>query len=166
MMRSYLIKAVGYLIAFLVGFLSHHLTQTYFKALQTNNAPQVVQTTTIDTIIVYKPKETKIREIKTETIKVVIRDTLLRIDTLYLPREQRVYEDSLYRAVVSGYEPRLDSISIYRPTITTTITKIATKKEWRKFSYGLQAGVGVVRPFQASNASVGWYIGLGIGYSF
>lgn len=34
-----------------------------------------------------------------------------------LPREAKVYQDSTYRAVVSGYRPSLDTISIYQRTV-------------------------------------------------
>lgn len=50
--------------------------------------------------------------------------------TIYIPLilEQKVYEDSTYRAVVSGpaidqYGPQLDSISVYRKTVTVYQTQ-------------------------------------------
>lgn len=159
--REYLLKAVGYLIAFTIGIV--FALKCPLFAPQPKESIRVVQTTTTDTIRLVEPKETIKRVVVNDTIKIHVTDTILKIDTIYLPREQRVYEDSLYRAVVSGYDPRLDSIEVYRPTIT--ITKIATHKEWRKLSYGLQAGVGIVSP-AASTPSFGWYMGVGIGYTF
>ena len=49
-------------------------------------------------------------------------DTVHIGDTL-LYRKRVVYEDSLYRAVVSGYvDPRLDSMTVYPRTVYQTVT--------------------------------------------
>lgn len=46
-------------------------------------------------------------------------------DSITLRAEQRVYADSTFRAVVSGIDPRLDSLTIYprHPVITMTETR-------------------------------------------
>lgn len=59
-----------------------------------------------------------------------------------IPIEQKRYEDSLYTAWVSGFRPALDSIRIYHPEITTTITKTIVQKAPR-LSLGLSVGPGV-----------------------
>lgn len=59
-----------------------------------------------------------------------------------VPIVQKRYEDSLYTAWVSGYEPALDSIDLRLPTITETVTKTIVKKAPR-LSVGVQAGAGV-----------------------
>ena len=82
---------------------------------------------------------------------------------LVLKREQKVYADSSYRAVVSGISPQLDSIEVYNKTIVET--KIATQKEWRKFDYGVQVGVGLVCPVN-STPNFGGYVGFGLTYHF
>lgn len=96
-----------------------------------------------------------------QTEYVAIKDTLLQKDTVkelvYLPREYMVYKDTSYRAVVSGVEPRLDSIEIYRPTITNTITKYVTKKT--RWGVGPQVGVG----YDGKKAVP--YIGVGVQYN-
>lgn len=63
-----------------------------------------------------------------------------------LPVEQKRYDDSLYTAWVSGYRPKLDSITLRLPTITETITNTIVKPAPR-LSVGVQvgAGVGVIR---------------------
>lgn len=64
-------------------------------------------------------------------------------DTVWatVPRTQKRYEDSTYTAWVSGYEPRLDSIEVYRRTVT-----IVKREEGRvrnkRFSIGLTGGFG------------------------
>ena len=52
------------------------------------------------------PIEIEKRILVRDTIAIAVTDTLLKIDTLYLPREQKVYADSSYRAVVSGISDR------------------------------------------------------------
>lgn len=90
--------------------------------------------------------------------KIVKKDSLIYID---VPMERKVYEDSTYRAVVSGFHPSLDSLRIYQTTQCITITRNAPLKRW---SIGPQVGVGIVgnkdNPIQ-----MGYYLGIGIQYS-
>lgn len=112
--------------------------------------------------------ETKIKTIvKTDTVLIsapivaffrITSDTIHVGDTVVM-REQAVYEDSLYRAWVSGYRPRLDSIEVYPKTVYQTVTNdiyhtiIPKKKRW---GLGLQAGYGYPG---------GFYVGGGISYN-
>ena len=59
-----------------------------------------------------------------------------------VPIVQKRYDDSLYTAWVSGFEPNLDSIDLRLPTITETITKTIMKPSPR-LSIGVQTGAGV-----------------------
>lgn len=63
-------------------------------------------------------------------------------DTVWatVPRTQKRYEDSTYTAWVSGYEPRLDSIEVYRRTVT--IEKRETVSKRNGFNVGLTGGIG------------------------
>ena len=74
-----------------------------------------------------------------------------RNDTVWinLPRTQKRYEDSTYTAWVSGYEARLDSIHVYRRTVTRTlVVKDAALKggawNWlhEHFGAGIMGGAG------------------------
>lgn len=146
----------------LIGaIVSYFPIKGYFQAKLEASKPEVVEYTKTDTIVQIKPTFVERRIVKKDTIKIAVIDTLIVRDTLYLPREQKVYADSSYRAVVSGISPRLDSIEIYNKTIT----KIATQKEWRKFDYGVQVGVGLVCPVN-STPNFGFYTGFGITYHF
>lgn len=70
-----------------------------------------------------------------------------------VPITQTVYEDSLYRAYVSGFNARLDSISIFRRTEKIYIRSPTKQK---RFSVGIQAGYGMTpKGFQP-------YLGVGI----
>ena len=83
---------------------------------------------------------------------------------LYLPvlLEQKVYEDSTYRALVSGpsfeeYGPRLDSIQVYSRTTIQYQTK-TVYVEPSRWSIGIQAGYG------ASKDGLTPYLGVGVQY--
>lgn len=76
------------------------------------------------------------------------------IDVL-VPISQKVYEDSTYRAYVSGYNANLDSIYVFHRTEYIT-NNILIKTKPKRFSIGVQAGYGMTpRGFQP-------YIGIGI----
>ena len=142
-------------VCFVLGF--------YCKGLHQNIEIQNIEK--VDTTYIYYPIEIERRIVKKDTIKIAVIDTLVVRDTLYLPREQKVYADSSYRAVVSGVSPRLDSIFVYPKTIYET--RFATQNEWRRITFGLQVGVGGVIPlFSSSDPSLGAYIGVGIGFRF
>lgn len=125
----------------------------------------------------FRPHEPLSAEIRTETkVKTVVKvDTLLisapiapllvfqltdtiRIGDTVVHREQAYYEDSLYRAWVSGYRPKLDSLQIFPRTVYQTVTNdiyhTPKKKRW---GIGLQAGYGY---------PCGMYAGIGVSYSF
>lgn len=71
------------------------------------------------------------------------------------PISQKVYEDTLYRAYISGYEPNLDSITIKQRT--TYITHTIRDKESR-FRIGFQAGYGLTPKGMMP------YVGVGLSY--
>lgn len=123
----------------------------------------------------FRPHEPLPAEVRTETkIKTVIKVCSLSIsppmapllfiklkDTIHIgdtvvQREQAYYEDSLYRAWVSGYRPRLDSLQIFPRTVYQNVTNdiyhtvIPKKKRW---GFGLQAGYSYPG---------GAYLGIGI----
>lgn len=83
----------------------------------------------------------------------------MRIGDTVVYREQAYYEDSLYRAWVSGYRPRLDSLIVFPKTVYQTVTNdiyhtITPKK--KRWGLGLQAGYGYPG---------GFYFGGGINYN-
>lgn len=125
----------------------------------------------------FRPHEPLPAEIRTETkIQTVVKlDTVLisapiavfltfTNDTIHIGdtvvmREQAYYEDSLYRAWVSGYRPKLDSIEVYPKTIYQTVTNDiyhAVKPKMKRWGLGLQAGYGYPG---------GMYVGAGISYN-
>lgn len=117
---------------------------------------EVVKTDTIritDTIVSVQPICTIKRE--TDTLLIHTTDTLMREVVVSLPREERVYEDSTYRAVVSGFRPSLDTMQVYQRHSVVKVTEQIAPPRW---SLGLQGGVGV------TPKGVQPYIGVGITY--
>ena len=163
-MNNLKIWAVSILTAFLFGALaSYFAVKGHFQAKLATLTPKEIQVVKRDTLRLNSPILREIHKVTHDTIKIVMNDTIVRRDTIYLEREQRIYEDEEYKAFVSGFQPRLDSIYVYPKTIYET--KVSTRKEWRQFTYGVQLGVGVVMPF-TSSPSFGGYVGFGIGYNF
>ena len=120
---------------------------------------EIVRTDTLtvwDTVHVERP--VYLTERIVDSIYVPISDTLRLRDTTYivLPRTQKEYSDSLYRAWVSGYQPQLDSIKLFTPIkyITTTVREPA-----RKWHIGITAGYGV------GKNGLSPYLGVGVSYS-
>ncbi len=113
--------------------------------------------------------ETKIQTVvKTDTVLIsapmavfwqILPNDTVRIGDTLLHRKRAVYEDSLYRAVVSGYvDPRLDSMTVYSRTVYQTVTNdiyhpVTVKPKKKRWGLGLQAGYGYPS---------GMYVGVGV----
>lgn len=115
-------------------------------------------------------------EIRTETkIRTVVRvDTQLisapmavffrfTSDTIHIGdtvvrREQAYYEDSTYRAWISGYRPKLERLEIFPKTVIQTFTNdiCRTTTLRKRWGLGVQAGYGYPG---------GWYVGAGVSYN-
>ncbi len=115
--------------------------------------------TVVDTEYVDKPVPKYITVIRKDTIHTEYWH--LQHDTIVaeVPIEQKVYEqDSLYRAVISGWHANLDSIWIYKTTTEITITKKIPAPKW---SLGVTAGPSaLVTPNGQVKAGLGITAGL------
>lgn len=100
-----------------------------------------------------KPAENK-PDIRHDTIR--LRDTI----PVPVPIEQKVYADSDYRAVVSGWHASLDTISVYPKTIVITETapvKIpAPPKRW---------GLGVTAGYGVTPRGLEPFVGIGVSWT-
>ena len=146
---------VGIVICLLNGWTSCHRTTD--KEVITITDTLVLT----DTIIKFQPKPYKV------TI----------IDTIYLPqqpqkpqkpqkpqydtliRQEVIYKDSTYMAVVGGIEPYLKSIEIYPKTIYVNNNTTTTIKVRSRFGLGVQAGYGYGRN------GLQPYVGVGVQYN-
>ena len=115
-----------------------------------------------DTIVQEKPVYRTISQVRTEYVPVC--DTIRIQDTLFVPVpvETKVYEDSLYRAEVSGYRASLDRLEIYQQERIITQTIPVQVKERKRWGIGVQAGYGVSTPNGKPVLSP--YIGIGVSY--
>ena len=147
---------VGIVICLLNGWVSCHRTTD--KEVITITDTLVLT----DTIIKFQPKPYKV------TI----------IDTIYLPqqpqkpqkpqkpqydtliRQEVIYKDSTYIAVVGGIEPYLKSIEIYPKTIYVNNNTTTTIKVRSRFGLGVQVGYGYGRN------GLQPYVGVGVQYNF
>ena len=89
-----------------------------------------------------------------------VRDTIHDSIEVPVPIVQKRYEDSLYTAWVSGFEPTLDSIRLHLSEVQTTITKTIVKKS-SLVTVGIQAGGG----YGIFNKNPDVYVGLGVQFN-
>lgn len=142
------------------------LLSGYFLGRRTARSPEpecIVQVDTLrirDTLLVEKPVPVEVRVV--DTMLVAVTDTIRLSDTVYLriPREIKQYEDSLFRAQVSGYRPSLDWIEVYPQTeVVTRNIFVDSRKRW---GVGLQAGYGAY--VAGGQVRLAPYVGVGISY--
>lgn len=76
-----------------------------------------------------------------------------------IPITQKIYEDSTYKAYVSGYDVTLDSISVYRKTVTIRERELITKHS--RVGWGIVCGAGYGRQGFSPYIGVGVYYRLG-----
>lgn len=142
----------GIVICLLNGWVSCHRTTD--KEVITITDTLVLT----DTIIKFQPKPYKVTIIDTIYIPQQPQQPQQpQIDTLI--RQEVIYKDSTYMAVVGGIEPYLKSIEIYPKTIYVNNNTTTTIKVRSRFGLGLQAGYGLGRNgLQA-------YVGIGVQYN-
>lgn len=125
-----------------------------------------IKETIYDTIPYYKPvlKDSLVINYITEKLPTVVKSDsdstgvekeITDSVEVEIPITQKIYEDSLYKAFVSGYRQSLDSLIIYSPKEVVTITNIKPKR----WGVGIQVGYG----FTPKGAHP--YIGVGISYN-
>ncbi|HIW97308.1 MAG TPA: hypothetical protein H9866_02290 [Candidatus Tidjanibacter gallistercoris] len=134
-LRTIVAVAVAAVLVFGIGFLVGRCT----------SHPQQLVTLHRDTVTVM---DTIVREIPVPHVV-----TRVRVDTCYLPGmvdtvrvpvavpiERKEYRTPEYCAVVEGYRPELVEMEVYRQT--QTIREVTARHDSR-FSFGIQAGVGI-----------------------
>jgi hypothetical protein len=108
----------------------------------------------VETVRIDKPVYLKSRLLEYRKSVGYSNDSGTRLkDTVYLPYVQKEYASERYKAYVSGYDSRLDSIEIYPQTIT-----IRTGMKPRRLGIGIIGGYGI------GKNGFSPYIGLGIYY--
>lgn len=154
---SWLLRAAILLLYIGIGFfLGRGCRQT---GPQTHEIVRVDTLTVYDTIVKNKPIYiTKVVErVDTVLLMTVERDTV----SVEIPIERKVYaEDSLYRAVVTGYRASLDSLVVWPRTTTITIDRTVRERAPR-WSFGATAGpAALVSPSGRLHAGAGIAVGV------
>lgn len=122
----------------------------------------------IDTVLIEKPVPYKVTRTEFRTLRLPVMlfapaDTVWRERTVVdsveveVPMERRMYQDSNYRAQVSGpaiggLHPSLDWVEVYNRT--TTIAKKPSR-----WGFGVQVGYGM------SREGLSPYVGVGVNYN-
>lgn len=119
-------KALSLILLACIAFFLGWLTRPYQEknnALEAKN--DTVTVVRRDTVSVSYPIPQYVRT--TDSVYITLRDTTVvryrDTATISLPVTQKYYSSDNYRAWVSGYEPRLDSIMTFNKTVTKTVTK-------------------------------------------
>ena len=154
------------LITYLLGFvtcIAICLLNGWVSCHRTTDKEVITITDTLvltDTIIKFQPKPYKVTIIDTIYLpQQPQQDTLKQpqIDTLI--RQEVIYKDSTYMAVVGGIEPYLKSIEVYPKTIYVNNNTTTTIKVRSRFGLGVQAGYGYGRN------GLQPYVGVGVQYN-
>lgn len=152
MNKNLVIAVLSLLLALSLVF--QYLHHSNRNGVENSLKTDTITITKIDTVIVVKPA------VQYRYITQVITDTLYNTDSIkvpvQIPIESKTYQDSTYRAVVSGYRASLDTIQVYPIHTITTITNIKQKR----FNIGIQAGVG----YGCFNKKPDIYWGFGVSY--
>lgn len=109
-----------------------------------------------DTVVVERPVSVLTEVVRIDTVRDIFVDHIRDTVVVELPIERKVYEDSLYRAVICGYKPELESITVFPQTTYVNIERIIPST-LRKCSFGLSAG-----PSALITTSGRVYAGLGV----
>ena len=155
-------KNLIYILGLIIGAF---LLSLFWRRCADNT--EVVADTIFKVIKVDRPivRESTIVKYEVVQLPIVANDTICVSDTIKdsvfveVPIEQKVYSDSNYTAWVSGYHPRLDSISITHQEVS--FHKLVNNSKGSKRLYlGIQVGYGITpRGLQP-------YLGLGVSYNF
>lgn len=152
------VVAVAFVCGYGLGRVSH------FEGANEGVKTKVVQVIKQDTIRLEKP--VYLNRVVKEFVLVPARDTVRVSDTLMIamPREVKTYGDSTYSATISGIEPRLENIEIYRKfeTQIVTVTQVQKPPRW---GLGVVAGPGVLVDTRGC-VHGGLGVSVGLRYSF
>lgn len=129
------------IVPIVIGLLLFALGWRFGTVLEHAKFPDITERTDTlvvrDTIVRDSLIPTEVVRWKTITEYLPVHDTTILRDSVLvdIPMERRVYEeDSVYYAVVTGYHPSLDTLKVYRETVTIETTKKVTEYKPYKWS--------------------------------
>ena len=158
-------KRIKYILLGVIAGIVICLLNGWASCHRTINKEVITITDTLvltDTIIKFQPKPYKVTIIDTiyltQQSQQPQQPQQPQYDTLI--RQEVIYKDSTYTAVVGGIEPYLKSIEIYPKTIYVNNNTTTTIKVRSRFGLGVQAGYGYGRN------GLQPYVGVGVQYNF
>lgn len=114
--------------------------------------PERTDTTFVfDTIVRDSLIPVEVVKWKTVPEYLAVHDTTFMVDSILVdvPMERKVYqEDSVYYAVITGYHPSLDTLKVYRETVTIETTRNIIQHKPYKWSIG---------PFVSQEVGIDYY---------
>lgn len=154
-------KTVSYIFVFLLA-----LWLIFRSGLTIDDKPpQVVEVVKADTITVIKTDTVRVLQPVPQVVEVIRRDTVRVNDTVILtvPIERKTYQNSTYKATVTGYNPALEDVEVYPRTVTNTVTQTQTVYKYipKKWGVGLSAGYGIT----TTDLRLSPYVGISINYN-
>ena len=154
-------KNLIYILGLIIGAF---LLSLFWRRCADNT--EVVSDTIFKVVKVDRPivRESTIVRYEVVRLPIVAKDTICDTikDSIFVevPIEQKVYSDSNYTAWVSGYHPKLDSISITHQEVSFHKLVNSSSKGSKRLYLGIQVGYGITpRGMQP-------YLGLGVSYRF
>ena len=118
------------IVAFVVCAMMFWLGWKFGYEIEHARRPQIIEQTdtvaVLDTIV--RDSLIPVEVVKWRTVPeyLAVHDTTFVLDSILVdvPMERKVYqEDSVYYAVVTGFKPSLDTLKVYRETVTIETTK-------------------------------------------
>ena len=122
-------KIVPIIIALLVFALGWRFGSMLERAKFPDITEHTDTTYVRDTIVRDSLVPVEVIKWKTVPEYLAVHDTTFLVDSVLVdvPMEKRIYqEDSVYYAVVSGFHPSLDTLKVYRETVTIETTRNVT----------------------------------------
>lgn len=143
------------IVSFVVCALMFWLGWKFGYELEHARRPDITERTdttfVYDTIVRDSLVPVEVVKWKTLTEKLAVHDTTFLVDSILVdvPMERKVYqEDSVYYAVVSGFKPSIDTLKVYRETITIETTRNVTSYKPYKWA---------VSPFVSQEVGLDYY---------
>ena len=159
-----MMKRIRYILLGVIAGLVIYFINSWVSCHRTTDKEVITITDTLvltDTIVKMQPKPYKVTIIDTiylpQQPQQPQQPQKPQIDTLI--RQEVIYKDSTYMAVVGGIEPYLKSIEIYPKTIYVNNNTTTTIKVRSRFGLGVQAGYGYGRN------GLQPYVGVGVQYN-
>lgn len=149
------VKLLIIFIIVLICFRCCSSSKTEKEVIQITDTISIIKR---DTITIIKPQPV------IRYVDKIVRDTLYNTDSVLVPINVpiavKVYQDSNYRAVISGYKASLDSISIFIKNQIQYINKTTYKTKRWNVSPSVGIGYGMF------GKRIDMYVGFSLNYNF